>query len=780
MLDHAITYARAGLPVIPLHGILEDGTCTCGKERCHSPGKHPRTPNGLKDATTDPKQLRKWWGDTRWPNASIGGVGGRYLCLDIDAKSDGFSSLGRLIESHAPLPDTAVVTTGEYEGTRGRHYWFRVPDDYDETPGTRAGVRAGIDIRCAGGYAVLPPSPHASGVQYTWEVGSIEECADAPPWILGLVPEFVTGDSHWTPNTDFRMSKAVKQFLQGELEVAIGEQRDFLVAAARSVLTTGRDIETTASLLWEGYDGNGGIENCEWGDEPWTPEEVYALVSDIYAKPPTSPLEKDFTAAEYTFDDAGNAQRLIASCKEGELIHTPEDGRWYIWNQERGQFTPDSGSWLHLRWIEIANELGKGASVARSETEAKALMQHAKTSRMKPRIDAAVSIASRMVSTPLRHLDRDPFLLGVANGVVDLRDGTLYEESPEDLITQRSPVDYDTSAKSSLLTDFLKRTIPDKELRQFLQLVVGYTLTGITDEQVFFYVYGRPASGKTTILETLKHVMGTYATKAETATFMRGGARSGNAPTEDLARLVGKRFVYTTEVEQDERLAVSLVSALVGGESIAARFLHAQTFEYKPQFKLWIGANDLPRVPGSARSGLWRRIKVVPFDQAVPKEERDPLLARKLREPEAASAFLSWAVEGAALWHERYAQGESLIEPAVVQEETEKYERESDHVNMYATEALDHTGDQADRVPVADMFGHYQRWCDREGRTSRRTQGQLSRSLRDLDYERKNARHDGQVQSCWIGVKLKDLGTGAHGINVKGAQGAKRKRSGLQ
>jgi putative DNA primase/helicase len=768
MLEHAIAYARAGLPVIPLHGILEDSSCTCGKERCHSPGKHPRTRNGLKDATTDLKQIEKWWGDTRWPNASIGGVGGRYLCLDIDAKADGFKSLERLIEAHASLPDTAVVETGEYEGQRGKHYWFRVPDDH-EMPGTRAGVRTGIDIRCAGGYAVLPPSPHASGVEYEWIVGSIDKAAEAPSWVLELVPEYVEGDSTWTPDPNFRMSKQIKQFLSGELEVEVGEQRDFLVAAARSVLATGRNVDMTAQLLWEGTDGNGGIENCEWGDDPWTPEEIYALVSDIYDKPPTSPLEKDFSGEEYTYDDAGNAQRLIASFKEGHALHIPEIDRWYIWHEDRDMFVPDTGAWMRLRWIDIASELGKQAAVARSEGEAKALMQHAKTSRMRPRVDAAVNMGADIVQTPMHELDRDPLMFGVQNGVIDLKDGTLYENSPEDLITQRSPVEYNDRAKSKLFEQFLRRTVPDDELRDFLQLAVGYTLTGITDEHAFFYVYGRPASGKTTILEAVKHVMGTYGIKAQTTTFIRQSQRSGSGPTEDLARLAGKRFVYTTEVEKDERLAVALVSELTGGESMAARFLHNPTFEFKPRLKLWIGANDLPRVPGSQRSGLWRRIKVLPFDEPLSHEERDPLLARKLREPEETQAILAWAVEGASLWYERYSKHEPLIEPEIVQQETAKYERESDHVNAFITDAIEKTEDAKHRVPIADLFAHYQRWCDLEGRQQRRTQQQLARSLSDTGYVAKPARHDGKTQRCWIGVRLRHLET-SHGINIKGAK----------
>jgi putative DNA primase/helicase len=776
MLDAALAYARNGLPVIPLHSVLDDGSCTCGAQpgRC-SPGKHPRIDDWRAQATTDETTIKKWWSRRRWPNASIGGVCGTFLCLDVDPRHGGFETLERLIASNTELPIGAVAQTGEHNGERGKHYWYRVPDDHH--PATRANVREGIDIRGLGGYAVLPPSQHPSGVLYEWEVGSIEEAVEAPDWVLELTKEYVEGDSTWTPDPNFRMSKQVKQFLTGELEVQIGEQREFLTAAARSVLTTGRSVETTAALLWEGYDGNGGISNCEYHeDQPWSPEDVYSIVSDIYAKPPTSPLEKDFTSDEFSFDDMGNAARLIASFDKGWIFHVPELNRWYVWNAEEGSFFEDRGSWMRLRWASIAAELGRQAANARDEGHMKALLNHARNSRMRPRVEAAISFAEDHVAKPQHALNADPFLLGVANGVIDLRDGELRQETPSDLLTRHSPVEFDPDARSDLFDQFLERAVPDTDLRAFLQLACGYTLTGSVDEHAFFYVYGRPASGKTTMLEAFKHVMGSYAVTADTSTFLREGQRSGGGPTGDLARLAGARLVLTHEVEQGERMSVGLVSKIVGGDSITARFMYSPQFEFHPRFKLWIGANHLPRVVGGIRSGIWRRVKVISFDEPVPKSERDPTLPLKLREPEAAQAILAWAIEGAVLWHDLHAKGEAIPEPARVEEEVAAYKRESDHVNAFAEEALERSDLSSARVPVGDLFKRYQQWCDTEGRDRRETQHALARKLKDLGFEAKTARHDGTIQRCWINVQLREHPSA--GINVKGARKrGKRRRS---
>lgn len=753
MLDHALAYAKAGLPVIPLHGVLDDGSCTCGSAGCSSPGKHPRTPKGLKEATTEVKQIKRWWGPNKWPSASIGGVGGSFICLDIDAKNDGLATLDRLVKANVPLPETATVETGEYDGSRGLHYWFKVPDGTNAA--TRANVRQGVDIRCTGGYAVLPPSEHASGVSYEWLTGSIDSAAECPEWVLDLVPEYVEGDSNWSPDPNFRMSKQVKQFLNGELEVEEGEQREFLVAAARSVLTTGRSVELTSSLLWEGFDGSGGIENSpQRAEDPWTPEDIYALVSDIFVKPPTSPLEKDFSPDEYSFDDVGNAARLVGSFPPDQIMYCGDLGKWFIWNDQSREFSPDDGAFLRIRHGEIAQELAHQAMNARSEGEARALYQWSKASRMSGKVTSAVELAKDKCHVKESDLDKDPYLLAVANGIVDLRSGELREQAPEDLITRRSLAEFDITCESDVWQEFLDQAVPDEDLQLFLQLACGYSLTGSIAEHKFFYIYGRPATGKSTFMSAFSQVAGTYATVADTTSFVRASTRSSGGPTEDLARLAGRRMVVTSEVEEGERMSAALVSQYTGGDEVAARFLHQGTFTYKPKFKLWIAANHRAKVSGP-RSGIWRRMMVIPMDQVVEEGERDPRLPSKLREPESQNAILAWAVEGAMKWYKILRQGKELVPPSAVREEGEQYKRESDHLLQFVEEMIKETGSEKDRVPKKDMFEYYIGWCDQEGRDRRVTSHVLSRRLVDMGFKHKMMYQRSGNRPCWYGLKIK-------------------------
>jgi hypothetical protein len=167
LLKAALAYAGHGLRVFPLYGVV-DSRCACGDQGCANAGKHPLTRHGLKDATTDEEAIRAWW--ERWSEANIGAVPGpEFVVVDVDPRGGGFDSLAQLQKQNGDLPATLVAETGEYEVNgklvRGLHLWFRVPKGREVTA---ARLAAGIDLKGARGYVVMPPSRHASGVEYRW------------------------------------------------------------------------------------------------------------------------------------------------------------------------------------------------------------------------------------------------------------------------------------------------------------------------------------------------------------------------------------------------------------------------------------------------------------------------------------------------------------------------------------------------------------------------------------------------------------------------------------
>lgn len=187
MMEYALEYARRGLAVFPVHTVI-DGKCSCEKD-CHSPGKHPLTIKGFRNATTDESTIQNWWG--RWPDANIGIATGResgVIVLDIDKEKGGFESLKVLKGKYGKLFQKVKVKTGG----GGAHIYYKYPVGHDDIIRNASGLSklGGIDVRADGGYAVAPPSQHISGLCYEWKAGrSIfeAEMAEAPAWLLELL-----------------------------------------------------------------------------------------------------------------------------------------------------------------------------------------------------------------------------------------------------------------------------------------------------------------------------------------------------------------------------------------------------------------------------------------------------------------------------------------------------------------------------------------------------------------------------------------------------------------
>ncbi|HPM84554.1 MAG TPA: phage/plasmid primase, P4 family, partial [Candidatus Anammoximicrobium sp.] len=339
-------------------------------------------------------------------------------------------------------------------------------------------------------------------------------------------------------------------------------------------------------------------------------------------------------------------------------------------------------------------------------------------------------------------LDQDPWLFNVQNGTIDLRTGKLRPHDRADYITKLAPVEFREGADCKLWCAFLNVVLPDADLRGFVRRLVGYCLTGSTQEHILPFLYGVGANGKSTFLNTVLALLGTdYAIKAPTDLLL--AKKSEGHPTE-LADLFGRRFVACIEAEDGRRLAESLVKELTGGDRIRARRMREDFWEFSATHKIWLAANHKPQVRGTDY-GIWRRIKLIPFGVIIPDDKQDKALPGKLLGE--LPGILNWALIGCAEW-----QRDGLGEPPVVRAATADYRNEMDVLGDFIAERC-LVADGCE-VGASELFEAYKTWCEAAGEkaiTQRRFGMQLTE--RGFQSDRFTAgQHKGR--KCWRGVGL--------------------------
>jgi len=237
----------------------------------------------------------------------------------------------------------------------------------------------------------------------------------------------------------------------------------------------------------------------------------------------------------------------------------------------------------------------------------------------------------------------------------------------------------------------------------FVHRAIGYSLTGVTTEQCLFMPYGIGANGKGTFTNTLGAVLGDYA---YTMPFSTVELYQRSAIPNDLAALVGRRFVSASETTDGARLNEARLKALTGCDPITARFLHAEFFTYRPVAKFWLSVNHKPFVRDDSH-GFWRRMRLLPFTQTFPV---NPTLSDDLWAE--APGILAWAVRGCLDW-----QRHGLTPPAVIAEATHQYKHESDPLAGFLDEACQRDPDA--EIGASELYQHYKGWAERHGLNDR-------------------------------------------------------------
>jgi P4 family phage/plasmid primase-like protien len=813
-------YAQLDWKVLPVHGVHPvTAKCTCGKTHKdpRENGKHPASPSGQKDATTDLGQIDQWWEENPEYNIGVLARASGFFVVDIDPRSGGDEAFERLLEkAGGHLPDTVEAITGTYWDSgvskRGRHLIFKCGPDEKFAGNLKALGLDGIDIKY-NGYILIAPSRHFTGVCYEWRPGHEPwnmEIAEAPEELMSVIRSgksrnsvTLNGTSYQTfdwstmddlefagnrldveklmqeglteghravgmyqiacalankvgVDTDFKRqmieatmlkfnaeavvppmeiegqnsvlmhTRRAIQFVSenpkinlywGELsswvesqglEWAAGAEREFLKTAGTkeafdydtpyevsdedgAIVTAANNIgRQVASFAAEGR----SLRDTALGGNLNLPKDVDALSEEAGGKQGFRSLS-----------DVGNGRRLVDSF--GSTIrYTPNLG-WFIWD---GNYWKPDMQKLSIREISkmvstvVASEVvNYGADDSRAAEIVKWANQAKSNSRIMSMIDQATS--DDRIQVAVDEWDKDPHLLGVRNGVVDLKTGKLNQGRPDLHITRRSPIAYVPGLKNHRWETFLdEATKGDKELQDWLQKAVGYTLTGLNNQDVAFLIYGPPGSGKNTFIETIYEALGKseYAWALD-SNVLALGDRLSSTDEYHMAKLIGRRMIWVDELPENERIKENQVKKLTGSGTIQGRNPGEQPIQFTSQGKLWISTNHRPIITDDA---MWRRLRPIPLTN---KPERpDPSLKEYLADPEGAlPAVLAWGVEGAVKYLTSGAT-DKLGWCTAVKDAHDVYKKNEDRIGAFLEEEA--RPEEHGSLQISALYSSYKNW----------------------------------------------------------------------
>ena len=438
--------------------------------------------------------------------------------------------------------------------------------------------------------------------------------------------------------------------------------------------------------------------------------------------------------------DLGNAERFVDRCG-GQVRYCPAFSAYIVWDGRRWEVDQVGRAMTLAK--KAARSTYAEAETGETKEQRADLASWAKRSEAAARLEAMLRLAQSSVPIATEELDRNPWLLNVANGTVDLRTGALGPHRREDYITKLIDVPYAPDATCPRWEQFLAEVLPDEGSRRFIQRAAGYSATGSARERKLILPYGAGRNGKGVFLQTMRTLLGEYAVRAPSETFL---ARKQEGIPNDIAQLRGARFVFASETGEGRRLAEAKIKDLTGGEDIAARFMRGEWFSFAPTFTAWLATNHKPTIRGTDPA-IWDRIALVPFTVRFrlpdePEDARpvaDPTLAETL-EPER-EGILAWVVRGAVEWYR-----EGLGTPDAVRRATTAYRDEMDTLGDFLAQRC--VIDPQATVGSTKLYDAFKTWLEEQGEP-KKSQKWLTGQLEERGFGRRR-QHGGTVALCGL------------------------------
>ena len=684
-------------------------------------------------------QHGKTFHDSMFSDANIGlllGEASGILDVDLDCReAKGLADL---------LLPTPFVEFDRGTSNSG-HYLFRA-NSYGPTKRfTGAGSKTNIvELRADSAQTMIPPSVHPDGSLLTFK--AVNENADPVEYsdllrhvsLLAAVSEITR---NWTEGKRHNLALSfaglcIKADLDPNLIMQIVQricsltndvdEQDRLNAVRFSVNKPAHDL-AGFSLLSEllGYEVAKRIADRV---------DQYASTETTMLIPANTPRSGILELGQ--FADRANVTEAkmgiqFAKWLRGKAVYVIEPKQWMIWND--CFWKRDVCNKIQDLAFQFVQDVKLTLSDKGSVNDARELSSFESLNKLQ-NISA---FAATRLSISATMFDMDPMILATRTDWVNLETGTAHAPDPNILISKASDVNFGGAATCPKFEQFVNDIFEgNSELISFVRRAIGYSLTGSTSEQCLFIMIGDGANGKSTFINVIKHLLGTYGTTAAAQTLI---AQGGSSIGDDLVDLARSRFISVSETEEGQSLAEAKIKQMTGGDTLKGRPLYGSYVEFKIIGKLWLATNSLPQINNSD-FGIWRRIMAIPFNRTFSVEEQDKTLQSKLMEE--LPGILNWAIQGCLEW-----QREGLNPPKIIQDQVAEYKSSMDSISQFIKDECElgvdcsHTASQ--------FYSEYRSWCLAVGKKPK-NQTAFKRALEATKgvYQKRTAKGN-----TWFGIQ---------------------------
>jgi len=752
------------------------------------------------------EQVDHWWNNGQEYGLALicGAVSGNLEMTELEARAcdpERLSEVEQAIHSMGVGDIWSILTSGYMEWTPsgGIHFLYRITDH--PVPGNEKIAQDATNLvlaetRGEGGYVIVAPTSgpvHITGEPWTlvhgdfgkvpeitWEQRclfhqslrtALDSNAGGPNPLSGRLPAPLPEQSSpgpprlsgatLTPGDDFELRTDWSDILEPHgwtLESQRGQERHWTRPGKSrregASATTGRANDRDRLYVFTtstAFDANacytkfaahtilnfGGdyraaaldLSRQGYGTRAATPPELDEWIIDGV----------EYVDPSYNSNDDGNGRYLRDRVKD-RYVYLREEKQFYVWDGK--VWEPDASNTIEYEFKLLGRELVERAKAKGDEPGVKRWIRAGNMERIRAAVNALRTEPGITVSA--RDMNPNRHLINCQNGILDLDSGELLPHNASHRMTKIMGTSWNPEATCPRFEQFMEEVLPDAGTRDYVRRALGYTLLGDADQRALFLIYGPSGTGKSQFIRIMEMVFGDYAATAPPGTFKLSRDK---APSNDLHRLRGRRFVSTSETADNASFDEDLLKRITGRDQISSRGLYQEFQEWTPECSIWLATNHPPRF-NSDDDAIWRRAKLVPFlTQFVRGQGEVPDIARKVLWDEA-EGILRWIVQGAM----EYRQF-GLSEPELVLESAAEHRAQSDSVVRFLDDKISEgilIMSPERQIGVVDLYNMYSMWSVTVGERrlgSRRFGHRLMSSGRGLVMVKEE-----HTAATWVGV----------------------------